>query len=87
MRKSRFTEQRMVEILRESEKTFVAAVARKNKVSEQTIYSLRQHSAGLEPSDVKRLKALESENAKLKKLLVERDLEIDAMREMVRRKW
>lgn len=41
----------------------------------------------MQPSDVKRLKALETENAKLKKLLAERDLEIDLMREVNRRKW
>jgi len=58
-----------------------------NKVSEQTIYAWRQHFSGMQPSDVKRLKALESENAKLKKLLAERDLEIDLMREVNRRKW
>jgi putative transposase len=41
----------------------------------------------MEPSDVKKLKALEAENAKLKRLLAERDLEIDAMREVNRKKW
>jgi putative transposase len=77
----------MVEIPRAAEKTSVAATAKKNKFSEQMIYSGRQHFAGLEPNDVRKMKTLEAESAKLEKLLAERDLEIDAMREVVRRKW
>jgi len=65
----------------------VAEAAKRNKVSEQTIYAWRQHFGGLQPSDVKRLQALEAENAKLKKLLAERDLDIDVLKEVNRRKW
>ena len=87
MKKVRFTEVQMVAILREAETTPVVDVARKHKISEQTIYNWRRHFAGLQPADIKRLRALEGENAKLKKLLAERDLEIDTLKEINRRKW
>ena len=51
------------------------------------MYAWRKHFGEMEPADVKRLKALEVENAKLKKLLAERDLEIEVMKEINRRKW
>ena len=87
MRKSRFSDEQIVAILREVDRTSVAEAAKKHKVSDQTIYVWRKHFAGMAPADVERLKALESENAKLKRLLAERDLELDVMREVNRKKW
>ncbi len=68
MRKSRFSEEQMVAILSEADRTTVAETDKKHKLSEQTMYVWRKHFGELAPSDVKRLKALEAENARLKKL-------------------
>jgi transposase-like protein len=87
MKKGHFTEEQMVAILREADKSPVADVAKKHKISEQTIYNWRRHFGTLEPVDVKRLRGLEAENGKLKRILAERDLEIDTLKEINRRKW
>ena len=87
MKKSRFSEEKMVKILREADRSPVRQVAKKYGVSEQTIYAWRKRFGGMEAVDVKKLRQLEAENAKLKKLLAERDLEIDVMKEVAAKKW
>lgn len=87
MKRTRFSEEQMVKILREADSQPVADVAKKHGVSDATIDAWRKRFGSLEPVDVKRLRQLEQENAKLKKLLAERDLEIDVMREVAAKKW
>lgn len=87
MKKNRYTEEQIVRILREADREPVAEIAKRHGVSDVTIYAWRKRFGDMETNDVRRLKELESENARLKKLLAERDLSIEIMKEVNAKKW
>lgn len=88
MKRARFTEDQIIGILRQHEAgAKTADLARKHGVSEATLYNWKAKFGGMDVSEAKRLKQLEDENAKLKKLLAEQMLDVAALRELLSKKW
>lgn len=88
MKKQRFTEEQIISVLKEQEAGAKAAdLCRKHGISEATFYNWKAKYGGMEVSEAKRLKALEDENARLKKLLAEQMLDAAALRELLAKKW
>ncbi len=89
MKQSKFTEAQIIGILQEAAKgeQTIGAVCRTHAISENTFYKWRQKFGGLEVADAKRLRELEKENARLKRLLAESAIEVDAMKEVLAKKW
>lgn len=86
--KKRFTEEQIIGFLREADAgVAIKELCRKHGFSEASYYLWRSKFGGMDVSDAKRLKALELENARLKKLLAERLLENEIMQEALRKKW
>lgn len=88
MKRSRFTEEQIIGILKEHEAGMKTTdVCRKHGISEATFYKYKSKFGGMDVSDARKLKALEDENAKLKKLLAEQMLDNAILKDVASKKW
>ena len=88
MKRSRFSEERIIAILKEQEAGMPTAdVCRKHGISSATFYKYKSKFGGLEVSDARRLRTLEQENARLKKLLADQMLDNAVLKDLASKKW
>jgi putative transposase len=88
MKAKRFTEEQIIAVLREADAGSKAKdLCRKHGISEPTFYNWKAKYAGMTASDIRRLKDLEAENGKLKRLLAEAELDKAALKDLLGRKW
>ena len=88
MQKNQFTDEQIVAILQQAEKgeQTIAEVCRQHNVSENSFYRWRTRFGGMNTNEAARVRELEKENARLKRLLAERDLEVDIIKEILQKK-
>ncbi|MBD3624154.1 MAG: transposase [Rhodobacteraceae bacterium] len=88
MKHKRFSEEKIIGVLKEHEAgAKVDEICRRHGISSATFYTWRKRFSGMEASDAKRLRALEAENAKLKRIVADQLLDMSAMKELLEKRW
>lgn len=88
MKHTRFSDEKIIGVLKEQEAgAKVDEICRRHGISSATFYTWRKKYGGMEASDARRLKALEAENAKLKRIVAEQMLDMSAMKELLQKHW
>ena len=86
MKKMKFSEEKILEILKDSEGKTIASICRKYSVTPQTFYRWREKYEGLKISEVKKIRDMEEENRKLRRIVADLNLDIHALKEVIRKK-